>query len=782
MKKRLMLAVWAAAALSLSAFATTDPKQLQGDYATLQQWQYSAGTPLTKPVTLTRDTLTITLTSGTVHFAQPVGGRVTGVVFEGDGHFTMTVPDRFELAQLRRFAEKPSLEKIDEPMTQLVLRASDDTIEKAFPDAAKAAGFTKNDTAEKRQQHWLIDYGADVDARVITSTQNAGALTWVAEAKTQNFDWLTYDYSSARTEEARLIRFRNAYPETWLSIDRAEDRAADGRPGPRLSQNAKLSFIDVKADLTKYGSNAGSGETRQRSINAHFSIEEELSSLAAGVSALALELDPTAQNLAVKDENGQPLVFLRDHIGARNANLGNKVWDSTFTVLLPSPMKANEERHIRFDYDLEIPNYAAGNSWYPTVGEGFDDHTARLELVTNKKNEVRSMGRLDTTRDDANTKTTIWIVDKPTKMITFATAERYVEETIDVKGLPQVVSFGWASGMDVKTRVRNSGADVANSLLFYQTILDSPASTTDGDKFYVTSITGYHGQAFDNFLHLAESSYSESPGASELFRGHEVAHEWFGHRVGWRTYRDQWLSEALAEYASMMFVQSTVKDGPKYFNEILQTYDNTLKGDLRGAFSKFNRPWLMEIRGNARARVGPIGHGYRASTAEMPIGYEVQTYLKGPLVVHMLRELLLARTHNDDAFLKVLRDYVKDNSGKLASTADFQKAIEKNVGGDWSWFFNDWIYSADIPTVRWSYKTEPAAQGVKLSLTVKRSDAPPDFTFLVPVRVEFDNGKAGMFFVNVKENEQTITKDLPAQPKNVVFAPNYSLLANIRKE
>ena len=67
-------------------------------------------------------------------------------------------------------------------------------------------------------------------------------------------------------------------------------------------------------------------------------------------------------------------------------------------------------------------------------------------------------------------------------------------------------------------------------------------------------------------------------------------------------------------------------------------------------------------------------------------------------------------------------------------------------------------------------------------ITVKRSDVAPDFTFLVPVRVEFEGGKSGYLFVNVKDNEQTITKDLPMAPRNVVFAPDFSLLANIKKE
>jgi hypothetical protein len=765
--------------LALRAHAA-DPRQASSDYELLQKWQYGSATvPVTKPLTIIRDTATFTLSSGSVHLAQPTSsGRITGLVFEGDGHFTMTIPDRFERLQLKRFTEKPAIEKIDEPFTELVLRTSDDTIAKLFPGVT-AEGASANPLAQKAQNHWLIDLQNDVDARVIAAMQNSGALAMTAAFKTKSFDWLDYDYDSTRIEEVQLIHQRNAYPEIWLSLDRAEDRAPDGRPGKDTTRSMRLSAIDVKADLTRYGSNVRWGQTEQRSILGHYTVKEEITPQAAGLSALVFQLDATASDLTASGEDGQSLVVLRDHIGSRKATLGGKYWNPYLTVLFPSPLKQNAPTHITFNYQLESLNYASGGTWYPTVPEAFDDHTAHLELVVNKGSEVRSMGRLESSKDGDKTKISTWIVDKPTKMITFATAERFSEEKIDVKGIPQVVSFGWAKGMDAGTKVRNSGADVANGLQFYQLLLDS---NLGGDKFYVTSIVGNHGQAFEGFLHLAESSYEEHPGATELFRNHETAHEWFGHRVGWRTYRDQWLSESLAEYASMMFVQGVVKDGPKYFNDILQSYDATVKGDLRGAMGKFGRPWLLEMNNSARSRIGPIGHGERAGTAEMPQAYEAQAYVKGPLVIHMLRQLLYTRTRSDEAFLRILRDYVKEYDGKLASTADFQKVVEKTVGGDMSWFFNDWIYSAAIPTVRWSYKVEPAGSAFKLTLTVKRSDVPSDFAFIVPVRVEFDGGKAGYLFMNIKDDEQTISRDLPVAPKIVTFAPNYSLLANIRKE
>ena len=765
-------------ALCVPVYGAT-PDQWKADYDLLQKWQYGAPVPLTKPITITRDTATFTLTSGSVALAAPTSsGRVTGLVFEGDGRFTMTVPDKYELAQLRRFADAPLLTQIDEPMTQLVLRVSDDTIDKLFPGAAKVP-FDKNAIAEKRQNHWLIDLRRDVDARIVTAMANPGAAQWTAGIKTKDYDWLTYDYDSSRGEEIQLIRW-NQIPESWLSLDRPEDRGADGRPGPREGHLAKLDHIDVKADLTKLSRTERVGETEQRLILGHYIVDETLTPLVTGTVALPLELHPWAQKLTAKDEKGQPLVVLRDHIGGRTMQLDKKTNDGTLTVLFPEGLKSGEARHVTFEYDLESANYVDGSSWYPTVPEAFDAHTAKLALTVGKKSQVRSMGRKESEKESDGATTSVWLVEKPAMMVTFVTAEHFEEVPLDVKGIPQVVSFGWAAGLgSTANRVRNSGADVANALQFYQYLLDDQVG---GEKFYVTSIAGNHGQAFDGFLHLAESSYEEHPGASELFRGHETAHEWFGHKVGWKTYRDQWLSESLAEYASMMFVQSTVKDGPKHFNEILDVYDSIVRGNISSIFSKYQRPWLLDIRASARKRVGPIGIGERADTGDYPIGYEVQAYVKGPLVIHMLRSMLQQKTHNDDVFVKVLRDYVHDYSGKLATTADFQKVLEKDAPGNWGWFFDDWVYGAEIPTIRWSYKVEPDGNAYRLTLNMKRADVSPDFMLIVPVRLEFDGNKVATIFVPMKDAAMTVQKQLPANPKNVVLGADHSLLANIKKE
>ena len=69
----------------------------------------------------------------------------------------------------------------------------------------------------------------------------------------------------------------------------------------------------------------------------------------------------------------------------------------------------------------------------------------------------------------------------------------------------------------------------------------------------------------------------------------------------------------------------------EHLDEILDSYDGIVRGNMAGGFSKFNRPFLVVRNPNYRARLGPIDVGYRASTADVPYGYLIQTYYKGPL-------------------------------------------------------------------------------------------------------------------------------------------------------
>jgi hypothetical protein len=762
--------------LAVPTRSSADPL---ADYAQLQKWQFSA--PVTLPaggLTWTLADATWVLESGSVRLMQPLpGGAVTGLVFEGKGRFSVEVKDPVERAQLRRFARQP-IDRIDAEFSQMVLRTTDDRVRSHFP-AAASQSYTSDALAQKRHEHWLIDYGKDIDARILKGLLNPGDVVTTADIRTKDFDWLTWDYDATRLEEERLIKWAEVMAEVWLSLDRPEDRQPDGRPGERASIKADIGQIDIKADLTRNGRMGEVGINHQRTIDGRYVVDEDIAIDEGGRRVLTFELDPSATEVKVSRE-GSELEVIRDHIGARSSHIGSRFWDSQLTLIFPAALESGAKVHLRFTYSLETANYGLGESWYPTLAESFNDrYTGSMELTVARKHEVRAVGVLKNKQDTDAGSTSLYVIDRPVAMMTFATADRVEEQVVTVPGIPRVIAFEPAYQFSAGAKTRNVAVDVANSLNFFQTIF---GTKVPGESFYVTSIAAGHGQAFDGFLHLGEGTFTgEHPGASELFRAHEVAHEWWGHKVAWKSYRDQWLSESFAEYSAMLFVQATVTGGNKYFQEILEAYDNILKGSLSSMFSKFNRPYLIEMNASYRNRLGPIGVGYRAGTREIPAGYQTQTYYKGPMVLHMLRMMMRNRSGNDELFVKILHDFATDFDGKAASTADFEHTVAKDAPGNWRWFFREWIDEADIPTYEWRHSEEALPDGTwKVTIDVKRSGVSDDFTMPIPVDVVLPDGKARRFTVVSRTAQQSFPLVAPGKPKNVIFNPEYSVLAYVK--
>ncbi len=782
-RRSVLLVVSVLAVLPLPLLAQT-PDAAKADYDLLQRWRFR-----TQPIAVPAGGLrwsdeggSWSLESGRIWLEEPTAlGVVTGLVFEGKGRFQMAVPDPIELAQLRRFTLKPDLAAIDEPFSQMVLRAGDLPLKGI--EIPPASGFEVNKLARDRHLQWLTQRIFDADSRVMAALLTPGDRYLRADMKTDGFGWLTYEYDGRRMEEIRLMHFNTAFPseEIWLALDRPADRDAQGRPHSRWQPAVDVQHVDVKVDLTQGGRD-------KDFMKGQFQVGVRFVPLRDGDRVVQLYLDPFAKVSAVA-ENGKPLPFLRDHVADRSNALDNRFNDPSLLVLLDRPLTRGEERRLDVTYDLDLLNYAPGRGWYPgTDGDETilsDSHTARLELTVRKKFEVRAMGRRDeaSDREDGRTTTSVWVVDQPVKMLTFSFADHFHEEKVQLPGVPDVICFGSRVHVGSKNSFWNVAADVINAFNYYQQLFGTKLPP---QPVYATGINAGHGQAFDGFIHLSEYSFDIlGPGAGELFRGHEAAHQWWGVQVGAASYRDAWLGEAFAEYSAMMFVETTVKDGPKLFQEIISAYDDELNGSIQSGFSKFARPGVSLLNRAYGNRIGPIGHGWRAGTGEVPTAYSSQVYSKGALVLHMLRGLLRDMTKSDQAFVDVLRDFATTHRGGFASTQDFEDAVARRAPGDWSWFFDEWVEGTAIPTYRWSFQiaAAPDAEGKwPVALKVRQSDVPPGFKMSVPVAVDFGNGKTGHLRVMVEDPEKTFPLSFPDKPKSLTFNPDSEVLAKVKRD
>ncbi len=744
----------------------------RADYERMLEGRYSASMPVPAGgLTLTRDVATWILESGQVRLLQPTaGGRITGLVFEGIGRFQMEVPDPVEQAQLARMAEKDGMDGVDVPFSTMVLRTAEGMIDTWFPQPPSS--FTgKDSAAADRHRHWLEQRFEDVDARVLCGLLTPGDDYLRADVDTQGYGWLTFDFDGQRREEIRLSRFDNGnkFTEHWVSLDRADDRDAAGRPNSDHRPLFDLKHVEVTADLreaSKKTSRVGFMNILPR--QGRYDVTVTVEPLIDGPEMLRFALSPLAKVEMVSEE-GRPLTFVRDHIGGRSSSMDNRFHDNELLVLLDQPLQRGEQREIKVVYERETLNYLPGSSWYPTRAEAFfrDSHTANFTITARKKHHIRAMGTLIDETVEGDDKTVRYRVEQPVKMATFSFAERFHEETIQSGEAPEVVAFAASSGSSVKAKTYNVAADLANSLNYFQQLFANPLATK---QLYATSILGRHGQSFEGFLHLSESTFEyESKGPTERFRAHEAAHQWWGHVVGWDSYRDQWLSEAFAEYSALMFVQAALEDGQKEYDDFIEDYFDLLLG-------------IDKVLANAN-RTGPIGVGRRAATGDIPGGYQVQIYRKGAVVLHMLRTLLHSLTKSDDVFIKTLQTFVADFQGGDPSTQDFVDTLTKVAPGDWQWFFDQWVFGTDIPTYSWRHEVvkDPSGRApFAVQLTVEQRGVADGFRMPVPVKLDFGKGKTAQVVVLVDEPIETFSIPVPQKPRKVEFNAGRAVLARIK--
>lgn len=771
--------------LSVVLCATSVQAQPSPAQAWNQALEWRTSSPVPVPaggITIPLDSAELRLDTGVLRVLEAVGGDApSGFVFEGAGHFTMQVPDAVELEQLRRFTREKSLERIDTSVKRVVFRSSQ--VIEGLP--AAAAPFTPDKLARDRHEVWLTETFEDVDAKIIAARLGGEPIPVVRiDLDTEKHAWLTYIVDPWSIEEVRLENVvANKGSEDWISLDHSSHRAPNGRPGTAIRERFDQEHLDVDVDLTKSGRFGNVGYADVRSSRAKFTGTTRIKPRESGLNSIALWISSSAEVKEVRGSDGSKLPFVRDQLGKRARKLENDTWVPAFFVFLPEPTEAGRPIELTLQWEMDLPAYGGGMVWYPTVAENhLDPLTARMRFSTIDRQDVRAVGA----RSESGTggsKVVEYAVTVPTKMLGFVVGERFVEQEIPAaNGVPRVAAWGPRHGFGANAEIRNVAVDVHNSIHFFSWLLDEPLEQTE---MIAAGIASGHGQAFDGYLQMADYTFGhDSPGATELFRAHEVAHQWFGHRVGWKTPRDQWLSESLAEYAAMLFVQNRVQGGAAFFDEILQTYHHLIFGSLKGAGSKFSRPWLIEMNDRWRERVGPIGHGRRASTVEVPGGYQLQAYHKGPLVIHSLRVMLNYKHPQDEMFLRILRAYVNEHrNGTPATTASFREIVNRETGVSWDWFFDQWIDRAALPTYRWSWQQVPDGDGWKVTVKARQTEVPDTFVMPVPVQFELPDKKTAFGVITVT-GAGTVEKEfrLPVKARGVEFNAGHGVIAEVRKE
>jgi len=286
------------------------------------------------------------------------------------------------------------------------------------------------------------------------------------------------------------------------------------------------------------------------------------------------------------------------------------------------------------------------------------------------------------------------------------------------------------------------------------------------------------------FLNQAEREnlHMNAPGAiiDQLVPAHETAHQWWGDLITWSTYRDQWFSEGLASYCSLMMLQ---ENNPAAFRVVMEKYRQELTAKNKD--------------GNYPKDAGPVTLGTRLLSSHSPEGYEAINYGRATWLFHMLRSMLQdanteagkkdrGRRVVEEPFVRSLRKVRERYEGKAISTGelldvfaeDLPPSLRYEGKASLDWFLEGWVNGTSLPRLELqSVKFAPKANATVVTGVIRQKDAPEDLVTSVPIYAVV-SGKAPTLLGRVFADgaETSFHLSAPAGTHKLLLDPNGTIL------
>lgn len=718
---------------------------------------------------LRRDAATFHLHSGTVCFLPPVQGKVTGAVFTGDGTMSLDPPLAVERHSLKYLTKS---DEFSEKFSELVLRFTDSTYEEI-----KKAGTTTSalcgpsllrESQNALRDNRMLKY--NLDGRILQDVLSTepGGLFW-AFIHGQHYngkELFIIDPHGASDVQPEEVEF-STYDENKFGIWAAFHLSSEYKNGTATgSQENGVVHIDhQKLDATF-----------EKNANLTGKATTSIVSLVNGLRVVPFDLFHTLRVQSVTTESGQPLSFIQE----------DKNHDADFFVILPKALAAGEKLTIVTTYAGKeaVSNEGGGNyfpiareDWYPnSIRAGLGQYTAYdMKFSIPKGMKIAATGTLVSDDNDGGQNVTVWKSEVPQTVAGFNFGRFKMEEARLTKPEYLVQSYANENPPDwVQSLLRQVEGDLPNMNgshtegvsmgtmstvpLLKKALAEAELSVglyTDyfGPVPYkrvaVTQQTACgFGQSWPALVWLPICSFFDTTVRNNLGiqfgdRGywktvapHEVAHQWWGHQVGFGSYRDQWMSEGFADMSASLFIQ-LVEKNPKKFIDFWN--DELFFITERNQF------------GYRPIDVGPLTMGQRLDNDK--VGFDIYRkliYPKGAYILHMIRMMMWDNKTGDQNFKQTMQDFVRTYAGKATTTEDFKAMVERHItpamnatkDGRMDWFFNEYVYGTAIPTYSFSSTFDKDANGdVVLSFKLTQSGVDDSFQMVVPVYLELADGR-----------------------------------------
>jgi aminopeptidase N len=230
---------------------------------------------------------------------------------------------------------------------------------------------------------------------------------------------------------------------------------------------------------------------------------------------------------------------------------------------------------------------------------------------------------------------------------------------------------------------------------------------------------------------------------------HELAHSWFGDLVTCADWQNIFVNESFATYMEYLEIEHY---NPTFALTWLKTsLSNVLKSPEGSVFVPDELKW-NELR----------IFNYRL------------TYIKGALVLHMLRK----KINNNQVYFNIYKKFLEKYSFKNATAEDFRKIAEQETGLELNEYFQQWYYGKGFPVIRVEWKSNHDS----LYFTTHylgSSSSNPIFNFDLEVLTHYGKGKDSLIQIAIKDTIQKDGFKLGLPVDSIEVNPYVNLIADI---
>lgn len=668
---------------------------------------------------------------GTFFPATPVGGRVVEMVFVGEARLVLEPPDDIEAGQLELFTGNS---RLDEDVREAVLVVAVDAASEAIYKRPPAAV----DAAAKSRARELFDQWRAGPVRRLLGVETALLRDALGDPFCQGYftGWFRsedlgeflYVFEPDAREQVTLGKFTplDATEKEKRKLERAIHQSQ--RRGRLIGFSADdLGQWDtwVSAPLRRPDGTIMAGAQP---------FEPELYELDVELSEPELELKGRARihlrslsNAArvVKLDLYRDLKIDRARVQGESSDLFFHQAGGEAVVLLPEAPSPGAWV-LELEYSGHVIEKGGSNTyllsdttnWYPHTG---DTDRARYDVTLHwpaKLDLVAAGHRVDGGEEDGGRR-------------------RFERRRLE----HPTFGFSFEVGRFKTLTARAGHVDISLSLdpLIYpaltkegreeilSTVVDALAffEETFGpyplDELAVVTAPRAFSQGFLGFVTLSTFNMTETDWWT-VYLGfedrrtviaHELAHQWWGHMVAWESYRDQWISEAMANYAAVLYARKRLVGQKK----------SVIIGPTSGWQSALTS---TSADGRPIESLGPLVLGERLESSRSGTAYEAIVYKKGAVVLDML-----SRYYREDSFLEILRKVVEAVSFHAVSTETFIALFERLSGQDLDGFARQFIYGSGLPDVYYTYDFAPTPEGKWLIQGVARQESPYRYRYRV---------------------------------------------------